>query len=119
MTQKYLDMVRQVLDRQVVDANNVPCGKVDDLELAGKAGAELKIKAILIGGSAASDRLPELARIIVQKIFGKKSVTVPWQEVSVITDHIKLKSTARELKLDEARGIAYKIISQLPGSWKK
>lgn len=119
MTKDYLDIVRQVLDRQVVDANNVPCGKVDDVEVRGGAGSKLTVQAILIGNGAASERLPELARFITQKISGKRVVKVPWAEVSIITDHIKLKSTARDLGLDEAQSAAFKIISSLPGSWKK
>jgi sporulation protein YlmC with PRC-barrel domain len=119
MKPDYLEMARQVLDRQVVDANNVPCGKVDDVQLEGGAGKQLKIKAILIGHGAAADRLPELARWIVRKVLGKRTVAVPWKEVAVITNRIKLRKTAAELKLDEGRSAAFKVISVLPGAWKK
>jgi sporulation protein YlmC with PRC-barrel domain len=118
MKQDYLDMIRNVLDRQVIDANNIPCGKVDDLEIEGKAGSELRIKAILIGNGAASERLPELFKWMSQKIFGRRVVKVPWREVSVITDKIKLKSRADELNLSENKSIAFKIISVIP-AWKK
>jgi sporulation protein YlmC with PRC-barrel domain len=119
MKQDYLDMVRQVLDRQVVDADNVPCGKVDDLEIEGSVGAELKIKAILVGHGAASDRLPEIAKAIAQTIFGRRIIRIPWAEVSVITDKIKLKSRADELGLGEKESVAFKLINALPGAWKK
>lgn len=119
MTQDYLDMGRQVLDRQLVDANNVPCGRVDDIELEGGAGSELKIKALLVGNGAASNRLPELFKALSQKIFGQRVIRVPWSEVSIITDHIKLKSRADELGLGEAESPATKLISKLPGAWKK
>jgi len=119
MKPDYLEMARQVLDRQVVDANNVPCGKVDDLQLEGGAGKQLRIIAILIGHGAAADRLPELAKLILRKVMGKRTVSVPWREVTVITNRIKLGKTARELKLDESRSAAFKIISALPGAWKK
>ena len=109
-------MARQVLDRLVVDCNNVPCGRVDDLTMEGSPGTQLKIKEILIGVGPASDRLPELVRFIVQKVFGKRRVRVPWAEVSVITDHIKLRSAAADLGLDETRSVAFKIISALPGA---
>jgi sporulation protein YlmC with PRC-barrel domain len=119
MTQDFLDMARQVLDRQLVDANNVPCGRVDDIELEGGAGDELKIKALLIGNGAASNRLPELCKAISRKIFGHRVVRVPWSEVSVITNRIKLKSGADELGLGEAKSPAAMFISKLPGAWKK
>jgi hypothetical protein len=112
-------MARQVLDRLVVDCNNVACGRVDDLAIEGRPGTQIKIKAILIGPGPAADRLPELGRVIVQKVFGKRCVAIPWAEVTIITDHIKLKSSATELGLDEASSRAFKIINWLPGAWKK
>ena len=119
MTQDFLDIARQVLDRQIVDANNVPCGKVDDVEVEGEADGELKIKALLVGNGAASNRLPEICKAVSRKIFGARVVRVPWSEVSIITDHIKLKSRADELDLGEAGSTASKIVSKLPGAWKK
>jgi hypothetical protein len=119
VNQDYLDMVRQVLDRLVVDCNNVPCGRVDDLAIQGNPGTQLEIREILMGVGPASDRLPELARVIVQKVFGKRRVAVPWSEVTVITDHIKLKSSSSDLGLDELRSFAFTIIGSLPGAWKK
>ena len=119
MNRDYLDMARQVLDRLVVDCNNVPCGRVDDLTMEGAPGTQLKIKDIVIGPGPASARLPELGRVIVRKVFGKRCVAIPWAEVMIVTDHIKLKSSARELRLDETRSRAFKIINSLPGAWKK
>jgi sporulation protein YlmC with PRC-barrel domain len=117
MNEKYLDFVRQILDRQVIDANHFPCGKVDELEIDLHNGA--RVTAILIGNGAASERLPEFAKFLSRKIFGHRRVRIPWSEVSVVTDKIKLKSTAKELKLDERKGWVYKIISRLPRAWKK
>jgi hypothetical protein len=117
MSEKYLDFVRRILDRQVEDANNFPCGKVDDLEI-GLSGKP-RVTAIYVGNGAASERLPELFKFLSQKIFGTRAVKIPWSEVSVVTDRVKLKSTAKELKLDERRGWCYEFISRLPRSWKK
>jgi len=117
MNHDFLDMARQVLDRQVLDKNHILCGKVDDIEIEGET--KPKVAAILIGNGAASERLPELFRILSQKIFGKSVVRVPWNEVDVITHQIKLKSDAKELKLDERTGPVYDFISKLPLSWKK
>ena len=119
MSEEYLDIARAVLDRLVVDRDNVPCGRVDDLRIQGEMGTDLNVTHILMGAGPASDRLPELPRVIVQKFFGKRQVMIPWSEVEVITDHLKLKSTTKELGLDETAGLPYKIISALPGSWKK
>ena len=112
-----LDLSDHVLDRQVIDANHILCGKVDDIELDG--ADDLKVTAILIGNGAASDRLPELAKFLSRKLFGTRVTRVPWSEVDVITHQIKLRSTAAELGLDERSGVVFKIISSLPSSWKK
>jgi len=117
--QSYLDIVHQVFDRQIVDINNTPCGKVDDLEVEVSAGNELKVTAILMGSTVASDRLPALPKFLVQKMFPQKRIRVPWSEVSVITETIKLKTQASDLGLDESESVAFKIISALPGAWKK
>jgi sporulation protein YlmC with PRC-barrel domain len=117
MNEKYLDFVRQILDRQVIDANHFECGKVDDLEIDLEKTS--RVTAIYIGNGAASERLPEIVKFVSQKIFGTRTVKIPWSEVLVVTDRIKLKSTAKELELDERQGWIYKFISRLPMAWKK
>ena len=113
----HLDLADRVLDRQVIDANHILCGKVDDLEL--EANGSLKVTAILIGNDAASDRLPELFKFLSRKLFGTRLTRVPWNEVDVITHQVKLRSTASDLGLDERKGVVFRIISSLPSSWKK
>jgi sporulation protein YlmC with PRC-barrel domain len=115
MNQDYLDLAREVMDRQIVDSNNLPCGKVDEIEVTGGVG-QLKIKALLVGGEARSGRLPSLLRMLVQKFFPSKTVRVPWSEVSIITHQIKLKSTARKLGLDRAERKAAALLTRLPGA---
>ena len=117
MSFHFLDLADRVLDRQIVDANHILCGKVDDIELGGIDNPE--VAAILIGNGPASERLPELAKYISQKLFGTQFVRIPWSEVDVITHVIKLKSTAAELGIDERAGFAYNMISSLPLAWKK
>ena len=119
MTEGFLDIARQVLDRQLVDSNNVPCGKVDDVEVRCGADGQLKIRALLVGNGAASDRLPELFKAISLMLFGRRVVRVPWSEVSVITQHIKLSSRADKLGLGELESVAGRLINKLPGAWKK
>jgi sporulation protein YlmC with PRC-barrel domain len=117
MKEHYLDLVRQVLDRQVVDANHINCGKVDDIEISVKG--KPKVTAILVGNGVACNRLPELARYFSRALFGRHVVKIPWSEVSVISDNIKLASHAADYGLDERKGWAYNIIEKFPGAWKK
>jgi sporulation protein YlmC with PRC-barrel domain len=117
--QPYLDLSRQVLDRQVIDANNIECGKVDDLQIEGNVETGLVVKAILIGNRGSSERLPALLHWLNQKIFPHRLITVPWSEVLLINEQIKLKVNATDLGLDENQSWAVKIIGRLPGAWKK
>ena len=117
MSEHHLDLVRQVLDRPVVDSNHYNCGKVDDIEL--DLSGKPNVNALLVGNDLTSDRLPEFARFISRKLFGRSKVKIPWSEVTVITEDIKLAKTAKEYGLDERKGFIFEFISKLPGAWKK
>ena len=115
--EKHLDICRQVLDLQVVDANHYPCGKVDDIEVAN--GPTPRVVALLIGNGYASERLPDLPRAVSRWLFGDLAVRVPWSDVEVITHEVKLKRHAKDYGLDERAGKARRLVSKLPGAWKK
>ena len=70
MSEHFLDFTRKVLDAPLVDANHNNCGKVDDIEL--DLTGEPKVVALLVGNEYASDRLPEFAKYISRKIFGRQ-----------------------------------------------
>ena len=117
--QPYLDLSRQVLDRQVVDVNNIECGKVDDLQLEESVGDRLRVKTILIGNRVAAERLPALLNLIIKKLFPPRMIKVPWSKVILINENVKLRLNAVDLGLDESQTFAGKIIGRLPGAWKK
>jgi hypothetical protein len=114
--QDYLDIVRQVLDHEVVDVNNVPCGMVDDLLVEGGPGEELRVTALLVGAGAWADRLPRVFGRAAKMIFGGQRTRVPWGEVWVITERVKLKSRASELGLGVADRKASRWVRWLPGA---
>ena len=118
MSEHHLDFVRQVLDRQVVDVNEIYCGKVDDVVVDLKDGAP-KVTGILLGNGPASDRLPEFARWLSRKLFGQRRTKIPWEQVLVVKEVIKLASHAKDYGIDERSGWAYNIVSKFPGAWKK
>jgi len=114
--QDYLDIVRQVLDHEVVDSNNVPCGMVDDVEVEGEPGSELSVTALLVGVGVWANRLPWALGAAAKWVFGRRRTRVPWGEVSVIKERIKLKSRATELGLGIADRKASRLIRGLPGA---
>ena len=116
MTEHFLDFVRQVLDHEVVDSNNLPCGMVDDLEVEGEPGGELKVTALLVGAGAWTRRLPSVFEGLAAWVFGKQLTRVPWSEVESVTERIKLRSRAEELGLGRADRKASKLLEKVPGA---
>jgi sporulation protein YlmC with PRC-barrel domain len=116
MNNGFFDLAGQVLDHELVDANDYPCGQVDDLELEGDPGKTLSVKAILVGPGARIPRLPRFCHAIGKKLFGNEIVRVPWQEVEAITPKLKLKSTALALGLGAADRKAEMMMRRILGS---
>ena len=116
MKEDYLDIVRQVLDDEVVDSDNLPCGMVDDLEVEGEPGEELRVTALLVGAGAWTKRLPSAFEGLAARLFGTQLTRVPWSEVESVTERVKLRSEAAELGLGGADRKAEKIVEKLPGS---
>jgi hypothetical protein len=115
MKEKHLDLVRMVLDHQLLDSNYVECGKVDDVELAGGVG-ELTVRALLTGPGVAVGRLPGFLQSLARRLFGARATRVPWGEVQVITSHIKLNSHATDLGLAGAENKVAAWLKKLPMS---
>jgi hypothetical protein len=121
-TPEYVDLYRQVLDHAVLDADDWPCGIVDDLEVEGdllhEGGATepLRVTALLVGPGAWSPRLPALFARLAPHLFGRRCVRVPWSEVSVLGEHVKLRSRAAALGLGTADRRLGLLIARLPGS---
>ena len=113
-----LDLVRQVLDGQILDRDQMPCGKVDDLEFTMREDGTLEIAAILFGPGAYLPRLPALFRWMGEKILGKRMVRIGWDQVDDIPGAIKLKVAAKSLHLDEPQYKAFAIIEKIPWSSK-
>jgi sporulation protein YlmC with PRC-barrel domain len=116
MKQDFLDIVRQVLDHEVVDSNNVPCGMVDDLEVEGSPGETLRVTALLVGAGAWTKRLPAAFEGPARFVFGAQLTRVPWSEVESVTERVKLRSEAEELGLGGADRRASKLVGRFPGS---
>jgi hypothetical protein len=115
MNENHLDVARRLLDCQLLDANYVECGKVEDVELTGGVG-KLEITALITGPGAAVRRLPALLQSPARKLFGSRETRVFWSEVAVAAGQIKLKSRAAELGLAEEEEKAVRLLRRLPGA---
>jgi sporulation protein YlmC with PRC-barrel domain len=102
-------LVSQLVDLPIIDSEERWCGIVDDVELAGTAGKEMRVKALLVGPGAYEGRMPGWAFWLVCKIAGNRMIRVPADQIVEIGSVVKLKSTAEKLKLrrTEAKAAAW------------
>jgi hypothetical protein len=100
LNRESVDLMRDVLDHEIVDVDGVPCGMVDDLELQGGPGSTLRVAAILVGPGAWSARLPWILPRLVRAVVGRRETRIPWAEVALTSDRIRLRSTAKDLGLN-------------------
>ena len=115
MTDRTFDVVRQVLDHALVDAEGLPCGMVDDVVLEGGVGDELRIVALIVGPGAALRRLPRVARWLFAKVAGRDRVRVPWEAIAHIGERIELAAPAAELGLGRVDRRLGAWIARVPG----
>lgn len=74
---------------------------MDDVELSGSAGKEMRVKALLVGPGAYEGRMPSWMYWVVQWIAGDRITRVPADQIVEIGAVVKLKSRAEELKLHQ------------------
>jgi hypothetical protein len=97
-----LEFVRDVLDHEVVDAHQRPCGMVDDIEFELVPKRGLRPVALLMGPGAWQRRLtPWIARI-ARYVAGDDEARIPIAAIAYIGERVALRNTAEELGLDAA-----------------
>jgi sporulation protein YlmC with PRC-barrel domain len=99
MTNGNLDLVRELLDHELVDVDGVPCGMVDDVELSGAAGERCTVAALWVGPGAWGPRLPALLAAATAWWAGTRRVRVPWKEITRVDERVELRSSATALGL--------------------
>jgi sporulation protein YlmC with PRC-barrel domain len=108
-----LDLVRMVLDHQLVDADGHDCGRVDDIELD-ETGGKLRIRAIVAGPPAAARALWPVSRWLIRKLFGRTAAKVSWHEVDAVDSKVRLRVLAEVFRLLASEQKAARWISRLP-----
>ena len=82
---------RELLDHEIVDADGIPRGMVDGLEIEGR-GAAARVVALLVGPGAWLPRLPALPRVIARWLFGERVIRIPIEAVSDVSEVVRLKA---------------------------
>jgi len=110
-----IDLLREVLDHEVKDADDVSCGMVDDLEFAQGPDGPVVV-ALLVGPGAWVPRLPALLRLAAGHVVGRGLARVPWHEVIGISEVIRLRSSAGALGLGQIDRKVGRWLARLPMS---
>lgn len=109
-----LDLVRDLIDRQLLDAEGEPCGMVDEVELV-QAREGLRVEAILVGVGAWTPRLPALLQPLARALFGHRRVRVAWADVASVREAVRLARRADELGLRFVDPRLQRLIDRIPG----
>jgi sporulation protein YlmC with PRC-barrel domain len=97
----HIKIVSQLLDLPIIDKDERSCGVVDDVELSGSAGKEMRVAALLVGPGAYQGRMPGWMYWLTRKIAGDRIVRVSADQVLEIGSVVKLKVCGEALGLHE------------------
>jgi sporulation protein YlmC with PRC-barrel domain len=97
-----IKLVSELLDLPLYDVEGKYCGIVDDIELTGGPGKDLKLKALLVGPGAYKGRLPGWAMWLVEKIAGHRVTRVPMDKVHSIGAAVHLECSGWQLGLHKS-----------------
>jgi hypothetical protein len=117
-----MDLVRDVLDKKLVDRENCEMGRVDGLVMRIVEDSQPRITHIETGGKTLWMRLhPGIAKLAatLARTWGPKRATtvrIPWSHVVTAGKEIKLDVEARKTgAIDWEIWIARHIIERIPG----
>jgi hypothetical protein len=103
-----IKLVSELLDLPLIDSEEKFCGIVDDIEMSGGAGKDLKLEALLVGPGAYARRLPRWAMALVKLVVGDRLTRVPMDRVRTIGSAVHLECPGRDLGLHKSETAAGK-----------
>ena len=117
-----------LLDRQLLDDENVPCGKVDDLELTFVVANDPKavepvVTGIYTSPGALADRLPRGIGPVIRNVWkilrpdeDPQPVRIPWAAVKTLDSAIHLSVNRQKAGLMRSEDwVRTNIIDRIPG----
>ena len=103
-----IKLVSELLDLPLFDQEGKYCGVVDDVEMNGGPGKDLKLKALLVGPGAYAGRMPRWAMTLVKLVAGDRITRVPMDKVRTIGSAVHLECPGRDLGLHKSEMAAGK-----------
>jgi sporulation protein YlmC with PRC-barrel domain len=114
-----VDLGREVLDQQLLDARGVQMGKVDGVILELRDGEPPRVAGLVVGGTTLLWRIHRgLARWVERRRGGAGRVArIPWARVVKIGVDVKVDVEAEQSPaLHWERWVRERIIRRIPGA---
>jgi LmbE family N-acetylglucosaminyl deacetylase len=123
MKRERIDLGRDVLDKQIIDAEETKMGRVDGIVLAIDGDAQPHIDHLELGFAVLARRLhPRLERWL-QSLRERWSVrrsarqVIPWAKVSDLTvEHLQVDFKAWDTPAFDWERAARKVVKKIPGA---
>ena len=118
-----MDVVADVLDREVVDRNGHEMGRVDGILLDSTPGEPPRLAAILIGPSALGDRVHPRAgqiraddRAVLSISTHDRPARIDFTDIAEIGRKVRLRVTVGDTGVDAVERRLRHWVRRLPGS---
>ncbi|MCP2165372.1 PRC-barrel domain-containing protein [Goodfellowiella coeruleoviolacea] len=120
--QRTVDLVSELLDRQIEDDDGRGVGKVDDLELVRRADGRWEVTELLLGGRALAGRLGgrvgRLVGWLTRRLHGSDQPRgIPLSRVTAIGPAVRVPAeVADAVRSPSERWLRERVISRVPGA---
>lgn len=117
-----MDVVRDVLDKGVVDRNGREMGRVDGILLEQQPGQPLRLAAALIGPAALGDRLhPAVGRLVrhIERMFGlvqDRPARIDFADIDHVETKVRLRLAIGDTAVAAVEERLRSWLLRLPGS---
>jgi hypothetical protein len=117
-----MDVVRDLLDKSVVDRNGREMGRVDGILAIQEPGAPVRLSAVLIGPAALGDRLhPTLGRFIrsIEAWFGLdggRPARIEFGDIDQIAAKVRVRLTISATAVGAVEQRLRAVVRRIPGS---
>ncbi|MDQ0380700.1 hypothetical protein [Amycolatopsis thermophila] len=112
-----------LLDRQIVDVEGEPVGKVDDIELARNPDGTYRITALLVGQYVLGQRIGGLLGRVVCWLAAHlgggqtEPLRITYEHVKQVSSHVTLSLRAEVLEVPPLENwLRRKVIGRIPGA---
>jgi sporulation protein YlmC with PRC-barrel domain len=116
-----VDVVRDLLDQQVIDGNGREIGRVDGIVVQVRDGEPPLLRSFLIGSTVLGDRLhPTVSRwcAALERALGiadRRPIEIRLSEIVEVDHEVKVRATSHEVAADAVEQRLRPWLAKIPG----